>query len=225
MQYELARLRGGRAIRSVSLPLFMFLFGVTLLVGLGQGAAAQKIEIEEVDIEKQSATPEQPAHFSLLDDGHDDKIFSFRSPDYFSVETYRVAVIADANSLVPIERLEQEDDGGERIKYFLFHRSTHGDCHLAGVKFFRKIADGKVAGFYAIQWDRWLGDAVPDDLGGLDDFRNAIIVYEVFRFERRESKPAGDYSRFRKVAEKRIIVQSCDEAESNKDVVDMISNY
>jgi hypothetical protein len=137
----------------------MFLFGVTLLVGLGQGAAAQKIEIEEVDIEKQSATPEQPAHFSLLDDGHDDKIFSFRSPDYFSVETYRVAVIADANSLVPIERLEQEDDGGERIKYFLFHRSTHGDCHLAGVKFFRKIADGKVAGFYAIQWDRWLGDA------------------------------------------------------------------
>jgi hypothetical protein len=212
-------------LRSAAFPLLLVLSVCALLVGLDRRAAAQKIEIEEVDLEKQVTTADRREHFSLLDDGHEDRIYAGRVPDHFSIDTHRFVVIVDGKSFVPVERLEEDADGGETIKYFLFRRSIHGDCMLADVKFFRKIVDGKVAGFYAIQWDRWLGDVLPDDFDGYDDFRNAIIVYEMFRFERREGKPDGDYSRFRKVAEKRIVVQSCEEAESNKDVIEMIRDY
>jgi hypothetical protein len=163
-------------------------------------------------------------HLSLLEDGHHDEILSVDGPSGSSINSYMM-VLSDGKFLVPLERLEAEDEGNQNDRYFLFDQEVHGDCTHSDAKFFRKIVGGKVAGFYAIRWAVWLGEVDPDKVDGYDDFRNSIIVYEIFRFERPAVAPDINYPRFRKVAEKRIVVQDCEQAKIGDEVIQMIRDY
>jgi hypothetical protein len=188
-------------------------------------ATADELRIEEVTVEQQVAEVAKFGYFSLLgDEGHSDQILQVASPSGSTANSY-LAVLADGNFLVPIERLEEEDEGYQYDTHFFFDSSIHGDCVHSEARLYRKFADNKVIGVYAIQWHEWPGEIVPEDFRGFDDLRNARIVYEIFQFERRKSAPEWDYPRFRKIAEKRIVVQSCEEARIGDDIIRLIREH
>jgi hypothetical protein len=216
-----ARATGPRRRLACGYHLITAVFTFSLLLTSSPRAAGDNIMVVEVGGEQEGAEIAKSGHFSLLGDDHHDEILYLDGPSGSTLNSYMV-VLADQSFLVPIERLEDDDEGDDNDRYFLFNTSIHGDCIHSDAKFFRKMVNGKIAAFYAIQWSEWPGDVDPEDFGGYDDFRNARIVYEVFRFERRKSTPEWNYPRFRKVAEKRIVVQSCEEAKIGDGVLRLI---
>jgi len=115
---------------------------------------------------------------------------------------WHVLFFADDRLLVPIVRQDQGTS-------FMFDVDIEGSCTVKDVRFFRKLADGKVVGFYAVQTPLHYG--LP-----------AKLLHEVFRFDRSKSDAIEGPPEFLKVAEERITVRPCQTKSSFADLIKLI---
>jgi hypothetical protein len=157
-------------------------------------SAAPKLQIQEMLTTNGGADlGKAETVMSLLDDGHEDVVKRVRGPSGPSM-TWHVFFLADQHFLVPISRR-----GDTVAQYnFMFDGRVDGDgCAVKDVRLFRKLVDGKVVGFYAVQTTVIHGLPSPS------------LLHEVFRFERNEGDTIWDHPQFLEVAEMRDPLRHC----------------
>lgn len=198
--------RGGTIFRSA----FSLFAALVLAVPVHGAFGAAKVKIQEILTTRGSADIGQTkTQISLLDDDHKDTVIRVRGPSLLP-SVWHVLFFADDSFLVPVERPEDPD---VMPRNFMFDGEVRGDCLVKDVRFFRKLAEDKVIGFYAIQ------STLRHELSG------TVLVHEVFRFDRRESNPIWDYPLFTKIAERRTTAQACEQRTSLADLLKLVRDH
>jgi hypothetical protein len=198
----------GQRHRALLLRLHMLglLCAVALMLPSNRSSAGGKTEVEEVLATKSNTDMGAPeTRISLLEDEHQDIVLRAYGIAN-SGPVWHVLFLADGAYLVVIERPE----GGDS---FTFDDEIYAGCVNKSTRFFRKLAGGRVIGFYAIQ----------------STFRNEVsgtkLIHEVFRFRRENLSEIGDYASFVKVAEKRIAARRCETASKLSELITLVRKH
>jgi hypothetical protein len=186
--------------------LLVWLFVCAALGPIHTASAAHKIQVQEVLATTSSPDIGSPeTRISLLEDGHQDLVL--RAYGVGTADSvWHVLFLADEAYLVVIDRPEPGSS-------FTFGGEVDAGCLIRNTRFFRKLADGKVIAFYAIQ------TTFRYEIAG------ATLVHEVFLFHRATLDETGVFSSFDKVAEKRVAARRCKTTARLSDLVKLVREH